>query len=248
MVIKKSRKNANNAIKGNLLKITGFSVITQLPVIAALTFFFINTFGLMLGVFSGTTSSTKLLLNMLLTSTILSIIGYGCQCTMNYGVIHLNEYNELPKFKDAFKNGYSRILRTCIAFFLMALIIQIGLQFFIIPGAIFAHALSAIPFMLLDEDYEDLSAFRLIKESFEFTNGYKLPLFNLAISMLPKIMGLMFIPLLLSMFLGGVTILVYPFAFSYLFFYVISAQYNMYAMIKEEKYGSLEDYEESECA
>lgn len=155
----------------------------------------------------------------------------GCAFTLLYGVVYINEYNTIPKFIEATKEGYSSFFRKFFALILLNISIFIGYCLFLIPGIILSLALSFVIFMLVDEDFCDYSAFELIKESFSLTNGYKMELFKLGLSLLPKIFLLTILALILQ-----ITIIGPFFVYSYMIFYILSAQYNMYKMIKEESY------------
>lgn len=228
-MIRESKENAKDVLKGNLGKITGFYTLVSLEYILPFMLTLLISFNTISNILTGDIGNPMPI--MLLCILFLLFIMTGCVFTLLYGVIHLNEYSELPKFTEATKKGYSRFFRKFFALILLNIIIQLGFCLFYIPGIILSLALSFTTFMLVDEDFDDYSLFELMKESFSLTNGYKMELFKLGLSLLPKIFLLVILAFVLQ-----VTIICPIFVYSYMVFYVLSAQYNMYKMIKEETY------------
>ena len=85
---------------------------------------------------------------------------------------------EIKNMFDVFQNYWNAVL-ACL---LVAVVVGIGVVFFIVPGIIFACKLAFVPYLIVDKKMEAIEAF---KESWCMTNGYAIQVFLIGLVAIP---------------------------------------------------------------
>ena len=88
---------------------------------------------------------------------------------------------ERAEYSDLFW-GFSYVFKILIAMFLQALLISLGLSFFLLPGIILSYRFRFWRYILSDDP--TLGAFDILRRSGEETAGFKMQLFLLDVSFL----------------------------------------------------------------
>ncbi len=130
------------------------------------------------------------------------------------------------------------------------LIIGIGLILFIVPGIILIYAFGVLPFILIDEDYQSLSAIETLKKSYELMKENKIKLFLLQLRYLVIVVFFTFLEVFIILGLDdmigylGILLAIVLAVITYLAFIIfliyISSKYYIalaifYKQIKEDK-------------
>lgn len=244
-MIKELKSRSKEAMTDNFLKITGLYFVSALSL-----FIFVLINDLLVDSILKYTNNRwneliqydpKTLVSLYEVCTLILIIGIVgviilfvlSQFMQLYSVIYINKHKEFPEYKDIIKTGSKDLLKKCLVVVTVYIMVVLGLYLFIFPGVIVLIGISVIGFMLLDEEYKDYSVIRIIKEAFSLTNGYKLIIFKLFLSLLPLVAGYSVLEVLLMKSVIG-SIIMIPVRAN-LLFYIMSINYNMYVKIKEEK-------------
>lgn len=239
---KESKLKAKELMRGNLLHLTGYNLVMGLPIIAISVIQLILITGAFISLFSGDYSDSSM--NMIVaTSTIipLVLIAYACGFSQLYGLIGMYEDEEVPKIAEGFAAGYKNFFKRILVVFIANFLIQVGLDLFVIPGIVIAIGFQFIRFIAMEEDVKDRSVFGLIGDAWDMTKGYRMELFKLGLSLVPRVLGAIFIIVLMLLF--PITLIGLPLVLTSLSGHITLSYYNMYKIIKDKKCDGLEDCE-----
>jgi uncharacterized membrane protein len=160
--------------------------------------------------------ATLILIVQLVSMIISSIMSIGmCRFSLNYAY----EGKE-PAFGDIF-SGFKVALKAIGLFFLMGIIIFVGIILLVVPGVIFSFMFSQALYILADDNSK--SIIQCLKESAGMMKGYKFKYFVLSLS-----------------FLGWIILGLIPFGIGLLWVipYMNVTVASFYLKVKSNYYGS----------